>query len=75
LQGQIPQSPSIKYIGRADYVASLSIVAGQMLAHIAIGHKQDSILMLEGLEIGKHRITVDSHLAGKSMQMQVSAQI
>ncbi|MCX9083731.1 MAG: NAD-binding protein [Candidatus Methanoperedens sp.] len=55
------------YRAGADYVASLSIVAGQMLAHIAIGHQQDSILMLEGLEIGKHRITRDSHLAGKSI--------
>ncbi len=55
------------YRAGADYVASLSIVAGQMLAHIAIGHQQDSILMLEGLEIGKHRITADSHLAGKTI--------
>jgi Trk K+ transport system NAD-binding subunit len=55
------------YRSGADYVASLSIVSGQMLAHIAIGHQQDSILMLEGLEIGKHRITADSHLAGKSV--------
>jgi Trk K+ transport system NAD-binding subunit len=55
------------YRAGADYVASLSIVAGQMLAHIAIGHQQDSILMLEGLEIGKHRITADSHLVGKSI--------
>ncbi len=55
------------YRAGADYVASLSIIAGQMLAHIAIGHQQDSILMLEGLEIGKHRITSDSHLVGKSI--------
>ncbi len=38
-----------------------------MLAHIAIGHQQDSILMLEGLEIGKHRINKDSRLVGKSI--------
>ncbi len=55
------------YRAGADYVASLSIVAGQMLAHIAIGHQEDSILMFEGLEIGKHRITADSHLVGKSI--------
>jgi len=55
------------YRAGADYVASLSIVAGQMLAHIAIGHQQDSILMLEGLEIAKHRISGDSNLAGKSI--------
>ena len=55
------------YRAGADYVASLSIIAGQMLAHISIGHQQDSILMLEGLEIGKHRITADSQLVGKSI--------
>jgi len=55
------------YRAGADYVASLSIIAGQMLAHIAKGHQKDSILMLEGLEIGKHRITADSHLVGKSI--------
>lgn len=56
------------YRAGADYVASLSIIAGQMLAHIAMGHQQDSILMLEGLEIGKHRITADSHLAGRTIE-------
>lgn len=55
------------YRAGADYVASLSIIAGQMLAHIAKGHQQDSILMLEGLEIGKHRITADSQLVGKTI--------
>lgn len=55
------------YRAGADYVASLSIVAGQMLANIAIGHEEDSILMLEGLEIGKHQITAASPLAGKSI--------
>ena len=55
------------YRAGADYVASLSIVAGQMLAHIALGHEEDSILMLQGLEIGKHQITTGSILAGKSI--------
>ena len=55
------------YRAGADYVASLSIVAGQMLAHIALGHEEDSILMLEGLEIGKHQITTGSLLTGKSI--------
>ncbi len=55
------------YRAGADYVASLSIVAGQMLAHIALGHEEDSILMLEGLEIGKHLITAGSPLVGKSI--------
>jgi len=55
------------YRAGADYVASLSIVAGQMLAHIALGHDEESILMLEGLEIGKYQITADSPLAGQSI--------
>ncbi|MFZ3382563.1 MAG: NAD-binding protein [Candidatus Methanoperedens sp.] len=55
------------YRAGADYVASLSIVAGQMLAHIALGHEEDSILMLQGLEIGKYLITPGSPLAGKSI--------
>ncbi len=55
------------YRAGADYVASLSIVAGQMLAHIALGHEEDSILMLQGLEIGKYQITPGSPLAGKSI--------
>lgn len=55
------------YRAGADYVASLSIVAGQMLAHIALGHEEDSILMLQGLEIGKHQITRGSILDGKSI--------
>ena len=55
------------YRAGADYVASLSIVAGQMLAHIALGHQEDSILMLQGLEIGKYQITPGSPLAGKSI--------
>jgi voltage-gated potassium channel len=55
------------YRAGANYVASLSIVAGQMLVHIALGHEEDSILMLQGLEIGKHQITTGSFLAGKSI--------
>jgi len=55
------------YRAGADYVASLSIVAGQMLVHIALGHEEDSILMLQGLEIGKHLITAGSPLVGKSI--------
>lgn len=55
------------YRAGADYVASLSIVAGQMLAHIALGHEEDSILMLQGLEISKYKITAGSYLDGKSI--------
>lgn len=49
------------------YVASLSIVAGQMLAHIAIGHEEETIMMLEGLEIARHHVTSGSPLVGKTI--------
>ncbi len=55
------------YRAGADYVASLSIVAGQMLAHIALGHGEETVTMLEGLEVAKHRVTKDSPLVGKSI--------
>lgn len=55
------------YRAGADYVASLSIVAGQMLAHIAIGHEEENIMMLEGLEIARHHVTSGSHLVGKTI--------
>lgn len=55
------------YRAGADYVASLSIVAGQMLAHIAIGHEEENIMMLEGLEIARHHIASDSPLVGKTI--------
>ncbi len=55
------------YRAGADYVASLSIVAGQMLAHIAIGREEENIMMLEGLEIARHHITSGSPLVGKTI--------
>lgn len=55
------------YRAGADYVASLSIVAGQMLAHIALGHEEETIMMLEGLEIARHHVTSGSHLIGKTI--------
>ncbi len=55
------------YRAGADYVASLSIVAGQMLAHIALGHMEETVTMLEGLEIAMHRVARDSPLVGKSI--------
>ncbi len=55
------------YRAGADYVASLSIVAGQMLAHIAIGHEEENIMMLEGLEIARHHVTSGSPLVGKTI--------
>ncbi len=55
------------YRAGADYVASLSIVAGQMLAHIALGHEEENIMMLEGLEIARHHVTSGSPLVGKTI--------
>lgn len=55
------------YRAGADYVASLSVVAGQMLAHIALGHEEDSIMMLEGLEVGRYTLTPGSPAIGKSI--------
>lgn len=62
-----PRSIEKIYRAGADYVASLSIVAGQMLAHIALGHEEDAVMMLEGLEIGRYIITADSSLSGKTI--------
>lgn len=55
------------YRAGADYVASLSIVAGQMLARIALGHEEETIMMLEGLEIARHHVTSGSPLVGKTI--------
>ncbi len=55
------------YRAGADYVASLSIVAAQMLAHIATGHKEETIMTLEGLEISRYKIAPDSPVAGKTI--------
>ena len=55
------------YRAGADYVASLSIVAGQMLANIIMGHEEDTIMMLEGLEISRYNVGKDSQVIGKSV--------
>lgn len=56
------------YRAGADYVASLSIVAAQMLARIVLGHEiEETIMMLEGLEIERYIVTADSLLVGKSI--------
>jgi len=55
------------YRAGADYVASLSIVAAQMLAHIAIGHREETIMMLEGLEISHYKVTSGSPVVGKTI--------
>ncbi len=55
------------YRAGADYVASLSIVAAQMLAHIAIGRKEDTIMMLEGLELSRYAVTAGSPVIGTTI--------
>ena len=63
------------YKAGADYVASLSIVAGQMLARITSmcptglceGADVD-IMLYEGIEIEKHLVKDGSKMAGKSVR-------
>jgi len=55
------------YRAGADYVASLSIVAAQMLAHIAIGRKEETIMMLEGLELSRYTVTAGSPVIGTTI--------
>jgi voltage-gated potassium channel len=57
------------YRAGADYVASLSIVAAQMLARIILGHEiEETIMMFEGLEIERYHVKRDSPLAGARIQ-------
>ncbi|MCL7474601.1 MAG: NAD-binding protein [Methanosarcinales archaeon] len=66
------QSIDKMYKAGADYVASLSIIAGQMLGQIAVlphDHplREETILMYEGIEIEKYTIGPSSPLAGKTL--------
>lgn len=61
------------YKAGADYVASLSIVAGQMLAkitatcsHVDCEELKEEIVLYEGIEIEKYQIPENSGLALKS---------
>jgi Trk K+ transport system NAD-binding subunit len=60
------------YKAGADYVASLSIVAGQILAkitttcsHIDCDKVKEDILLYEGIEIEKYPVPSDSAMIGK----------
>jgi voltage-gated potassium channel len=60
------------YKAGADYVASLSIIAGQMLGRIAVlphDHplKEETIMMYEGIEIEKYTVSSSSSLVGKTL--------
>ena len=62
------------YKAGADYVGSLSIVAGQMLAKMTANcmgkscRLDEDIMLYEGIEIEKHRIEKDSFLDNKSIE-------
>jgi len=60
------------YKAGADYVASLSIIAGQILGRIALlphNHplREETIMMYEGIEIEKYTISSSSLLVGKTL--------
>ncbi|MBE0521593.1 MAG: TrkA family potassium uptake protein [Candidatus Methanoperedenaceae archaeon] len=55
------------YRAGADYVASLSILAGQMLAKIILGNEDETIMMFQGLEIERYPVTPGSRLSGKTI--------
>lgn len=55
------------YRAGSDYVASLSILAGQMLAKIILGNEDETIMMFQGLEIEKYPVTPSSRLSGKTI--------
>ncbi|HID27213.1 MAG TPA: TrkA family potassium uptake protein [Methanosarcinales archaeon] len=61
------------YKAGANCVASLSIIAGQMLAKFAIfqklggEHEEDIVSLYEGIEIERYHVTTDSIIAGKTL--------
>lgn len=60
------------YKAGADYVASLSIISGQMLGRIALlpyDHqlREETIMMYEGIEIEKYTVSASSSLIGKTL--------
>ena len=60
------------YKAGADYVASLSIIAGQILGRIVLlphDHplREETIMMYEGIEIEKYTISSSSLLVGKTL--------
>jgi voltage-gated potassium channel len=57
------------YRAGADYVASVSIVVGQMVAKLAISeHKEDVVMLYEGIEIEKYHVRKGSPFAGKTLE-------
>ncbi len=57
------------YRAGADYVASLSIVVGQMIAKLAISEQKEDVVMLyEGIAIEKYHVEKGSSFAGKTLK-------
>ncbi len=57
------------YRAGADYVASVSIVVGQMVAkHVISDHEEDVVMLYEGIEIEKCRVKKGSPFAGKTLE-------
>lgn len=57
------------YKAGADYVASLSIIVGQMVAKLAITeHREDVVMLYEGIAIEKYHVRKGSPFAGKTLE-------
>ncbi|MEA1945073.1 MAG: TrkA family potassium uptake protein [Euryarchaeota archaeon] len=57
------------YKAGADYVASLSIIVGQMVAKLAVmEQKEDVVMLYEGIEIEKYHVRKGSPFAGKTLE-------
>ncbi|RJS72078.1 TrkA family potassium uptake protein [ANME-2 cluster archaeon] len=57
------------YKAGADYVASLSIVVGQMVAKLAVmEQKEDVVMLYEGIEIEKYHVKKGSPFAGMTLE-------
>nr|QNO43764.1 calcium-gated potassium channel MthK [Methanosarcinales archaeon ANME-2c ERB4]QNO43886.1 calcium-gated potassium channel MthK [Methanosarcinales archaeon ANME-2c ERB4] len=57
------------YRAGADYVASVSIVVGQMVAKLVISeHEEDVVMLYEGLEIEKYHVREGSPFTGKTLE-------
>ena len=66
------QSVDKMYKAGADYVASLTIIAGQMLGRIATlpydqPLREETMMMYEGIEIEKYTVSSASALVGKTL--------
>jgi len=57
------------YRAGADYVASVSIVVGQMVAKLVISeHEEDVVMLYEGIEIERYQVKEGSPFAGKTLE-------